>query len=333
MKPIRKIHFCDGSLKTKIVEILQKHYELIFTDKDPDYIFYSILGDSHIYYDGIRIFNCGENVRPDFNFCDYALGFDYIQFEDRYMRYPLYLHYVDDMHLATTKHLNITPQILEGKTRFCTFVVSNGKADSQRSLFFDLLSKYKHVNSGGKYKNNVGFPVENKHAFLKEGKFHIAFENSSTNGYTTEKLIQALASQSVPIYCGDKLASVPLNSHMGGGINPKAFVNCHSYKDFNEVLEYIKYLDTNDDAYLDILKSPSFLDSNHQEIFDTKLESFLLHIFNQPIESAYRRGFGQWRCNLEKRYKKFQTTRHKVNSLANVIKKPISSIKRLMRGF
>lgn len=114
---------------------MQEHYEIILTDKDPDYIFYSVMGEEHINYDGIRIFSCGENVRADFNFCDYALGYDYMHFEDRYLRYPLYLHYQNDMQKAANKHLHISPQTLKDKTRFCTFVVSNGKADEQRTLF------------------------------------------------------------------------------------------------------------------------------------------------------------------------------------------------------
>nr|WP_317404145.1 glycosyltransferase family 10 [uncultured Helicobacter sp.] len=216
-KPIKKVYFCDGAVEGKIVKILKKHYDLVLTDKDPDYIFYSVMGEKHIEYDGVRIFSTGENVRADFNFCDYAIGFDYMQFEDRYLRYPLYLHYTEDMQKAKNKHLTINTQTLQDKQRFCTFVVSNGKADELRTRFFDFLSQYKHIDSGGKYKNNIGKPVENKSSFLASGKFNIAFENSSTNGYTTEKLIQALASQTVPIYWGDEQAGKPLDSSGGGG--------------------------------------------------------------------------------------------------------------------
>nr|WP_317404144.1 hypothetical protein [uncultured Helicobacter sp.] len=76
-----------------------------------------------------------------------------------------------------------------------------------------------------------------------------------------------------------------------------------------------------------MLQEPSFLDSNHEEIFDKKLEDFLLHIFNQPIEKAYRRGFGQWRYNLERRYKKFQKARKLANAFANIFQTPIRKIK------
>ncbi|MCX2716675.1 glycosyltransferase family 10 [Helicobacter sp. MIT 21-1697] len=215
-KPTKKVYFCDGAVRGKIVTLLKQHYELIFTDENPDYIFYSCMGFEHIHYDGVRIFATGENVRADFNFCDYAIGYDYIHFEDRYLRYPLYLHYESDMQKAMNKHLHITPETIGSKTRFCTFVVSNGKADETRTQFFDFLNQYKHIHSGGQYKNNIGTPVADKHTFLQEGKFNIAFENSSTNGYTTEKLIQAFAAHTIPIYWGDKRVSLPLDVAGGG---------------------------------------------------------------------------------------------------------------------
>ena len=77
--------------------------------------------------------------------------------------------------------------------------------------------QYKHIDSGGKYKNNIGAPVADKLAFLSEGKFNIAFENSSANGYTTEKLIEAFAAGTIPLYWGDESVSLPLDSSGGGG--------------------------------------------------------------------------------------------------------------------
>lgn len=46
----------------------------------------------------------GENQVPDFNICDYAIGFHYIYFQDRYIRFPLYHFYQQDYELAMKKH-------------------------------------------------------------------------------------------------------------------------------------------------------------------------------------------------------------------------------------
>ena len=115
---------------------------------------------------------------------------------------------------------------------------------------------------------------------------------------------------------------------MGGGVNAKSFINIHQYKTFEEVLESIIYLNTHDEAYLQMLSEPVFLDVNHKDLFDKRLENFLLHIFDQPLEKAYRRGFGQWRCNIEKRYKKAQKARQIGNNIANIIQKPIRTLKK-----
>ena len=47
------------------------------------------------YPNAVKIYFTGENDVPDFNLADYALGFHYIDFGDRYLRFPLYLldHY------------------------------------------------------------------------------------------------------------------------------------------------------------------------------------------------------------------------------------------------
>ncbi|WP_238700302.1 hypothetical protein [Helicobacter jaachi] len=105
----------------------------------------------------------------------------------------------------------------------------------------------------------------------------------------------------------------------------------HLYGSFEEVLERIMYLDNNDEAYLAMLEQKVFLNDNHLEIYNKRLEDFLLHIFNQPLEKAYRRGFGQWRCNLEKRYKKLQKLRRFGNNIADIIQKPLRFLKKRLK--
>ena len=64
---------------------------------------------------------------------------------------------------------------------------------------FEALSWYQQVSSGGRYKNNIGGPVDDKLKFQRKHKFVIAFENTATPGYTTEKIIGAFAAGAVPI--------------------------------------------------------------------------------------------------------------------------------------
>lgn len=263
--------------------ILSKYFELEYTDlAHAEYIFYSVWGDDHLYApeNAVKIYFTGENRTPNFNECDYALGFERLSFRDRYMRFPLYYIY-PEFQLLEQKHIGIDKHILEIKKGFCSFTVSNGTCQP-RNQMFKLLNNYKPVDSGGKFFNNIGKRIEDKFTFDREHKFSIAFENFSYNGYCTEKIVQAFAAQTIPIYWGDELCEEVFN--------PKAFINVHKYKTFNDVLEKIKEIDNNDDLYLETLRQPALISEQDNYINKMQqLENFLLNIFSQPHEIARRR--------------------------------------------
>lgn len=276
-----------------IVSFLRERY-IVNISSNPDYIFYSVFGSKHLNYDCVKIFYTGENESPNFNLCDYAIGFDPISFGDRYCRFPYFCfdQYSNQVQLALHKHesANLNP-----KTGFCTFVVSNPLASECRTRFFDLLSKYKKVDSGGKVMNNVGGQVLNKYEFLSSRKFNIAFENTSHPGYCTEKIVEAFAAGTVPIYWGDP--------EIGSIFNKDAFVNVQDYPSFEKVIEEIIRIDNDDDLYLRMLGTPAFIDGElGYSQFPERLKDFLANIFDQPISSAYRRD----RCYWNERYLRHQ---------------------------
>jgi hypothetical protein len=284
------------------LNIISKHFEIVISDS-PDYVITGSEDFRQVKYDCTRIVMIGENQRPDFNICDYAIGFDHIKFEDRYIRFPLYFLYDDTLNKALNKHLSNSFEITNEKTKFCNFIVSNGNADNIRELFFDELSKYKKVDSGGRYRNNIGGPVNDKLEFQNKYKFSICFENSSTSGYLTEKIFQAFAAKTIPIYWGDSNISKSINNG-GSGINPKSFINLHEFPTFEDAINHIKLIDQDPNLFLNFLSEPVFIDENHIHIYKTKFEKFLLDIFSQDPQKAFRRGFGQFRLGIEERYKR-----------------------------
>ena len=263
-----------------LLNLLSSKYNIEFSD-NPDYLFYSVFGNTHHKYDCIRIFYTGENVVPNFNYCDYALGFNHLEFEDRYMRLPLWRMFYDD---ALNRALN-KPKMDETafNRKFCAMVVSNVKqTDGFREEFFEKLDGYKQVASGGKYRNNVGGPVADKMEFQKDYKFSLAFENVASRGYCTEKILESFASYTIPIYYGDETAVEDFN--------PKAFINCHDYKTIDEVIERIRQIDNDPQEYLQILNEPVFKDGKLPEKYsDENILKFFSNIFDQPIEKAGRR--------------------------------------------
>ena len=265
--------------------LMSKHYQLELSD-NPDYLFCSVFGDSHLQYNCIKIFYTGENQCPDFNLFDYAIGFERMDLGDRYMRLPNYYLYKTDFDLMIQKTSHVD-EAMAAKTDFCSFVYSNNHASPDRSLFFDLLSAYKPVSSGGRYRNNVGGAVADKCAFQTKHKFSIAFENSSYPGYTTEKLVQSFAAQTVPIYWGNPLVGIDFNE--------EAFINCHRFSSFDEVIERIRAIDNDDTLYHKMLCSPALIHSSdgYDETME-RLEQFLCHIIDQPVIQAQRYNRFYW---------------------------------------
>ncbi|MEH7334215.1 glycosyltransferase family 10 [Neobacillus drentensis] len=285
MKPKIKINFTDfwGGFDKKnnfFTNLLETKYDVTISD-DPDYLFYSCFGGDHLNYDCVRIYYTGENWRsPNFNVCDYALGFDYISLDDRYLRFPLYFLYTDDYELAKKKHL-ISENEIEEKVLFCNFVVSNGSGWSRNHLF-DWLSKYKTIDSGGGFRNNIGYRVEDKLEFQKKYKFSIAGENGPGDGYTTEKIIQAFAAQTIPIYWG--------NPSIYKEFNPNSFINCHDFDSFEDVVKRVEEIDNDKELFSRMLKEPIYsADVNPEEIGEKQLLNFLSPIFDSQYDLAFKR--------------------------------------------
>lgn len=266
----------DDFEKNHFIQFLSKKYKVV-RSKNPDYLLCSCFGFEHLNFNCTKIFFTGENLTPDFNLYDYAMGFDYIDFGRRYLRYPLFLTYTQALKKAEKKHI-FNQNEIENRG-FCSFLVSNGKnADPIRESFFDEISKVDFVASGGGFRNNIGKRVENKLDFLKQYKFNIAFENSQSSGYCTEKLIEAFAAKTIPIYWGDPSL---LDSNLSL-INPKSYINLSSFSSLNEALDYIKEVHSDVQLYKQILQEPAFLKENILDFYEKQLEAFFDNIFSVP---------------------------------------------------
>ena len=255
IKPSIKIDFVDfwpTLIKDDnyIYHLLSRVYTIEITD-NPEVLFFSCFGKNHLLYNFLKIYYCGENKRPDFSGCDYALTYDLIN-HPRHFRWPLYAHHIDYENaweiLTNKRTIEQSEKILQSKNKFCCMVVSNRYAKDRINLFNEL-SKYKKVDSGGKYLNNVGGAISNKIDFIKDYKFVFAFENSSYPGYTTEKIIQPFIVNSIPIYWGNPKINMDFNNN--------AFINANSIS-VEELIEKIVDIDNNDDLAVKMLNEPAF---------------------------------------------------------------------------
>lgn len=269
-----------------ITDALKKNFEVELSD-NPDFVFCSIFGRRHLKYDCAKIYYTGENIIPDFNLVDYALGFQEISFYDRYLRLPHYVLYPRACKLALSKPSMKDDELVNRK--FCSYVVSNAVSCKERGQIIEALGSYKSLDSGGRYHNNVGGPVADKIEFSRGYKFSVAVENSGARGYTTEKIMEAFASQTVPIYWG--------NPDIVKEFNPDSFINVHDFKSFEEMTEYVKKVDSDDELYLKMVKAPiikeagkDYPQSGAKEcLYEDYLSDFLLKVCAQEPDKAIRR--------------------------------------------
>lgn len=285
--PIR-IHFTTQPnlmlTQQRLLAILREKFEIELVDKNPDYLIgcaFDMAGDLERYPRTIKILFTGENICPDFNVYDYAIGFDHLQFGDRYMRLPLYCFYPDFDKLCSGDTNPVDYAHLTNR-KFCCFVVSNGNGSNPiRTEFFHALSKYKKVDSAGRYLNNMGGAyLADKRAFVSEYKFNIAFENSAVDGYTTEKVMEPMTINTIPIYWG--------NPSVGKDFNPKSFINLSEYCSMDKCIQRIIELDKDDEQYLAMLRQPYLNADGGYRDYKQKIWNFFAHIFEQTMEDAKR---------------------------------------------
>ena len=266
----------NQNIKKWINDSLGDKFSIIFDSNNPEYLIFNVFGSNHLktkYNNCIKIAYFTENIIPDLNEVDYALGFSHINYLDRFFKFPI----------NNFINLTIRQNILKNPIRkkFCAAVISN-KRGNFRNKFIKELSKYKRVDMGGKYNNNVGERVKKKIEFFLSYKFSISMENSEADGYTSEKIYQSFISGTIPIYFG--------NYMIDEIFNPKTYILIKSEKDLIKKIEYIKKIDNNDELYLSILKEKIFINNNKiiKNLEEEKIQ-FFLNIFNQEKLKAFRK--------------------------------------------
>ena len=224
-----KIGFKNGlSFEDGIKGILYcVHSDYEFIDSaTPDYVIFGPYGSDIPQGEFIKIGYFCENMVPDMSICDWAFGIPYEEEVNnpRYMRIQWHGFNPD---VLIKKDLDVD-RIISRKTKFCNFIYGNKV--SYRERFYKELSRYKHIDAPGKSMNNMPSIDtvqsdrnlwERKRKFLSEYKFTIAFENYSYPGYNTEKLLDPMMTQSLPIYFG--------NPNIDKHFNSKSFVNGHGF--------------------------------------------------------------------------------------------------------
>lgn len=304
-----RIDFCDfrtnfNKADNFLFNLLAERFDVELCDQ-PDFLIYSCYGHEHRLHSGVRIFFSGESDAPDYRVCDYSLACLKVD-DPRHLQLPLYTSWGDSQDII--KKNDDPDKILAAKTKFCSFIISgyNRSKNHNRVAFFEKLSRYKRVDSGGRKFNNIGGPIppgtRNKIEFLRSYKFNIAFENRSLPGYTTEKIFEPMVARCLPIYWGNPLIKEEFN--------PKSFLNYFDYPNEDALIEKIIELDKDNSRYLEYVRQPYFYDDKPNVYCSReRILEFFDKIFSTriaPVAQAGRKGFsfgrlfGRWK--LAKRH-------------------------------
>lgn len=271
-----KINFSDFSIgfnkkNNFIYNELIKLFEVEISE-NPDILFFSCYGMKYLLYNNCKkVFWTGENMRPDFDGADYCITFDYNEHPNHY-RFPLWTLCIDEDELTKIPTGDEIQNIIKTKTKFCAMLVSYCRARKRKKIFKYINSNYKKIDSGGKCLNNMGNKkVDNVLDFFAPYKFSFCFENSSYPGYATEKIINAIKSNCVPIYWGDET--------LKNEINPKKYISLHHFNSEKEFLNYIIEVDNNDELYKSFLLAPILIDGKIPESYKKEnFRNFLIKI-------------------------------------------------------
>ena len=210
------------------------------------------------------------------------------------------------------------------KKRFCSFIYSNSNTQlfpdvEIRNKFYNMLSEYKQVDSGGDAMNNTNElkDIEEnlnnnylaKMDFTKNYKFSITFENTSGAEYLTEKIWHAFLAGSIPIYWGCP--------NVNDFFNPASFINCHEYASFSDVIDKIKEIDNDPILYAKYLNAPPILPNskfhNHSK---HKISKKMEYIIEQAIR---KRNKYNKRCDI-KTHNLIQWTWFYLSNIRNLYK-------------
>lgn len=242
----------DNNFFTNLLKIHSNNYiiKLVSPHEKPDVMFYSIFGNSNEHYEAKRkIFFSGEPYSKREN-ADFNLTFDENSLNNT--RTPLWICYIDNDNINKFIHRKLENFNFDEKTHFCSFIASGPGLENNRKDFVDKLSKYKKVDCGGNYLNNIGYNVplgincSGKIEHNRKYKFAIAFESKSYPGYVTEKICDIYKSNCIPIYWG--------HPDIVKDFNPNTFINSNNFSNFDDMIEYVIKIDNNDELYKSFFK-------------------------------------------------------------------------------
>ena len=233
-----------------------------------------------------KIFYYGENLDryPPYNNIellkskfDIIAGFKYTNKKEKIYRFPLWLIYYPFYNL-NDKENNIinyienkySENMKKNKTMFAT-LISRHDRGGQRKKIYNVLSNYGNIYCAGVFNNNtnkIGQTQKEKIDYISNSLYNICPENSSYEGYTTEKIFQAFEAGTIPLYWGHDLPEKEI-------LNKNKYCFCN-IKDNNILKQQIEDILINRDKYI----QGNIFNENAKNVIETYYNDLINEIKN-----------------------------------------------------
>ena len=121
---------------------------------------------------------------------------------------------------------------IDNKSKFCSIFASDKSFTLGHRLRHMIVDRYKtndKMDCYGKYAENV---LEKKEDGLNPYYFSVTIENAIVRGYWTEKLLDAFATKTIPIYHGDKFS-------VNKFFNPEGIIYFDTIEELDDIIDKI----------------------------------------------------------------------------------------------
>ena len=244
-------------------DFFNKNLNIEYDNINPDFLIFSVDGNRHKSYNCKKILFTPENF-----FCHNYESFDYKLGTDNLNKYADFSITSFDLNKETNLRLpcyvrrygfdvvgRIQDRTVPKKSKQVLFMQRNCKPF--RDNFAIKLQKYIKVDCVGTCARNMNIVVDDKLDFMKDYKFVISFENSSTKNYNTEKIVDGFITKTLPLYWGD--------TGIKEDFDENSFLYYIDFSSEEEFIDRILSIDGDDETYYNMLATQPI---KNQEIFN-----------------------------------------------------------------
>jgi hypothetical protein len=203
-----------------------------------------------------RIWFTGENAKPPIpDGFDAYLSYESNEYHPKNIYLPLWVLNLNwfghtGVHGFTssnpTQEALLTPRSpeqlrLDKRTGCCAFI--GVMETTRRNALFEI----SQIMDTEVYGASVGKRVKDKIEVANNYRFILAFENSISQGYVTEKLLEAHLTNAFPLYWGPRKIDY---------FNSERYINFSNFNGFSDFLDEIRRLDQNPEELIHKLSQP-----------------------------------------------------------------------------